>query len=147
MRRLYLGVALVFTGCGPSDSKLPPLTEVEGVVLLGGQPLPNAMVKFHSTQPKLPANAIAMGVTDSAGKFRLSIGATPGAVPGDNIVTVTEGPLPEDARGPDAQDKQVAFYAKLPNRPIPDKYSKPTNSPVRVTVTTEQKEYKIELAR
>ena len=54
---------------------------------------------------------------------------------------------PEDLRGEDGQAKLVAFQAGLKNRPIPAQYANPNKSPVRVTVTKDQKEYKIELTR
>ena len=68
-------------------------------------------------------------------------------MPGENIVTVTEGPVPEDARGAESQAKEAAFLAKRKYRPIPKKYANTNQSDIRITVTTEQKEYKIELAR
>jgi len=139
-------LVLALTGCG-SEVTLPPPTEVEGVVLLGGQPLPNATVSFHPTQSRLPANSTATGVTDAQGRFKLTVGNKPGAIPGENIVTVTEGPVPEEMRGQDAQAKLAAFQAEKKNRPIPKQYGNAATSSVRVTVTNEQKEYKIELNR
>jgi hypothetical protein len=145
--RPALLVAFALAGCGPSEAKLPPLTEVEGVVLLGGQPLPHATVTFNPTQGGLPPNSAATGLTDAKGHFKLAIGGKSGAVPGENIVTVTEGPVPEDARDQEAQAKLAAFQAGLPNRPIPNKYGNTNTSNVRITVTKDQKEYKVELSR
>ena len=154
MRRAIVGptvflavLACAFAGCGSSEPKLPDLTEVEGVVLLGGEPLPNATVTFNPTAAGLPANAAASGVTGPDGRFKLAVGAKPGAVPGENIVTVIEGPVPEDARDQEGQAKLAEFQAKLPNRPIPGKYRNTNSSNVRITVTKGQKEYKIELTR
>lgn len=149
MRRAtaVLLVALALGGCGTSEPKLPPLTEAEGVVLLGGQPLPNASVTFNPTAAGLPAGAAATAVTDANGRFKLAVGGKPGAVPGEAIVTVGEGPAPEDVRDQDAQGKLAAFQAGLKNRPIPGKYGNTNTSKVLVTVTKDQKEYKVELSR
>lgn len=139
-------LVLALIGCG-GEATLPSLTEAEGVVLLGGQPLPNATVSFHPTQSRLPANATATGVTDAQGRFKLTVGNKPGAIPGEHIVTVMEGPVPEEMRGQEAQAKLATFQVGRKNRPIPKQYGNAATSSVRVTVTSEQKEYKIELNR
>lgn len=149
MTRIFAGitlaVALSLAGCG-EGGRTPTLTEAGGVVLLGGQPLPNAQVTFLPTASALAANAQASGVTDENGRFTLTTGSKPGAAIGENIVTVAEGPIPEELRSEEAQDKLARFRATLKNRPIPDRYGAATSG-IKVTVTKDQKEYKIELTR
>ena len=147
--RLAIGVLLfllllVPVGCA---KKVPQLTEVEGVVLLGGQPLPHASISFNPTGSDLPPEAVGVAVTDGEGKFKLTTGGKPGAVPGEHVITVVEGPPPEDTRGEDAQEKLSKFRASLKNRPIPLKYASVNKSDAKITVKTDQKEYKIELNR
>jgi hypothetical protein len=147
MIRVMTVLAFVLALSVCSGQTLPQLTEADGVVLLGGQPLPHATISFHPTLSGLPANATATALTDDQGRFKLSVGGKPGAVPGENIVTVVEGPVPEDLRDPNAQTELTAFQAKRKNRPIPKQYANTNTSGVRVTVTKDQKEYKVELNR
>jgi hypothetical protein len=151
IHRTYLTLlvpTLVFSlsGCGGEPS-LPDLTEVEGVVLLGGQPLPHAKITFNPTKSGLPANSIGTAVTDEEGKFKLSTAGKPGAVPCEHVITVVEGPPPEDVRGQDGQDRMNRYRATLKNRPIPPKYGNVNQSDARVTVALDKKEYQIELNR
>jgi hypothetical protein len=129
-------------GCA---KKVPELTVVEGVVSLGGQPLPHALVAFNPTGSDLPPDSVGTAVTDGEGKFKLTTAGKPGAVPGEHVITVVEGPPPEDTRGEDAQEKLSKFRASLKNRPIPPKYTNVNKSDAKITVKTDQKDYKIEL--
>jgi hypothetical protein len=149
VRRLLflLPLVLVAAGCGSGESSLPALTDVEGVVLLGGQPLPFAKVQFNPTKPGLPANSVGIAVTDEAGRFKLMTAGKPGAIPGEHVVTVVEGPPPADARGPDSQDAQIKYQAGLKNRPIPGRYGAVNTSDARVTVETGKKDYTVDLKK
>ncbi|HEX4612202.1 MAG TPA: carboxypeptidase-like regulatory domain-containing protein [Urbifossiella sp.] len=140
-----LTAAVAIAGCG--GPAVPAPTPVEGVVLLNGQPLPNAQVMFTPTAPGLPAGAVASATTDDAGRFVLTTGGKTGAVPGEHLVTVAEGPVPEELRGEQDQEKAAKARAGLKNRPIPPRYGTATKSDLRVTVTKDQKEYKVELTR
>ncbi len=142
-----LPLMLALVGCGGGEPKLPELTEVEGVVLINSQPLPFAKVTFNPTKGGLPPNSIGIAVTDEAGKFTLQTAGKPGAVPGDHVITIVEGPPPTEVRGDEGQAKLAKYQASLKNRPIPTKYGEINKSDARVTVKTDQKEYKIELNR
>lgn len=135
-----LALVLASGGCGKTAPAPAERTEAGGVVLLGGQPLPNATVTFTPAAAGASADA-ATAVTDANGRFKLM------ARPGAAVVTVTEGPVPDDLRDQDAQAKLAAFQAGLPNRPIPGKYGNTNTSKVLVTVTKDQKEYKVDLSR
>jgi hypothetical protein len=150
--RFFVGIAvlplmLVLAGCGGGEPGLPELTEAEGTVLLGGQPLPFAKITFNPTKSGLPANSIGIGVTDEAGKFKLITAGKAGAVPGEHVITIGEGPPPEDVRGQESQDKMTQYLTSLKNRPIPSKYENVNKSNAKITVTKDQKEYKVELSR
>jgi hypothetical protein len=142
---IVVASGLTLAGCS-DGARSPTLTEATGVVLLGGQPLPNAQVTFLPTAPGLGANVQATGVTDEKGHFTLTTGGKAGAAVGENLVTVAEGPIPEELRREEAQDKLARFRSTLKNRPIPEKYGSATSG-IKVNVTKDQKEYRIELTR
>ena len=143
---ITLPLILVLAGCG-GGSKIPELTEVEGVVLLDGEPLPHAKISFNPTGSGLPTNSFGTAITDEAGKFKLATSGKAGAFPGEHLVTVVEGPPPNDVRGEAGQTKLAEFQASLKNRPIPTKYKDVNTSGTKITVKTDQKEYKVELSR
>jgi hypothetical protein len=148
MRRcwIFFALAVGLVGCG-GKTKAPELTEAEGVVTVNGQPLPNAQVTFTPTASGVSGQAIARGVSDDQGRYRLTCDGQPGAVVGENVVTITEGPTPDDVRGEDGQAKYKEFAAKLKNRPIPAIYANVAKSPLRVTVKAGQKDYPLVLQR
>lgn len=83
---LGLLVATLLVGCGSSDV---PLSTVEGVVLLDGQPLPNAIIEF---QPGDRTGKIrpSVGETGPDGKYRLRYSkAQYGAAVGKHKVQIT----------------------------------------------------------
>jgi hypothetical protein len=135
--------ALAFTGC--SKPPPPPVVPAEGVVLLNGQPLANAEVQFIPMAPGLGMEYIAVGTTDEQGRFKLTCKGQPGACACENKVTVTDAPLPERARGNQAEEAK--YSATLKNRPIPEVYATAARTPLTVTVTAGQTEYRVELNR
>jgi hypothetical protein len=142
---VFLAFAAGILGCG-QKAKPVELVEAEGVVTINGQPLPNAQVTFTPTADVL-GPAIATGVTDDKGHFRLTCNGQSGAAAGENMVTIKEGPTPDEVRGEQDQSKYAEFAAKLKNRPIPGDYGNPAKTPLRVTVKAGQKEYPLELVR
>ncbi len=138
--------ALFAVGC----AKTPPeFVGVEGQVLLDGKPLPNADVQFVPMVKGFGAEVIAMGTTDENGKFKLTSGGRDGAAVGENHVTVSEASLPEKFRSQSGEAQMAAskYLASLKNRPIPNRYANLAQSPLRVEVKPDQKEYKLELSR
>jgi hypothetical protein len=140
-------VALALSGCAKGP---PPMTEVSGVVLLDGQPLPQANVEFCPVLKGFGAEMNSSAVTDDQGRFTLSksLSREPGAVVGQHRVLITERPTPGEFRNqdPQTQARYAAFMAKLKNRPIPAAYGVLATALI-VEVKPEQKEYKIELKR
>src|SRR5262245_56716024 len=115
---------LAAAGCG-NRTRTPNRVEAQVVVTINGQVLPNALVTLTPTEAGFGGDAIATGVTDESGRAKLTCGGKPGACAGTNKVTVTEAPMPEEARGEDAgsQAKAAQHQKGLKNRPIPPKYA------------------------
>src|SRR5437870_12181738 len=84
-----LALALLTLGCSKSP---PPITEVEGVVLLNDQPLPFAQLQFMPELSNFGAEQASTATTDEQGKFRLTCNRNgePGAVVAKHRVIVTE---------------------------------------------------------
>jgi len=79
---------VLFSGCmgGGADKLQPELGQVNGVVTLDGEPLPNALVDF------VPAAAghISSGTTDASGGYTLAYDATnAGAALGEHVVRIS----------------------------------------------------------
>lgn len=144
-----LGLVLTLLGCGGGGHKTPDLTEAVVVVTLNGQPLPNAEVTFTPSTAGYGPDAISTGVTDDAGRAKLTTGGKPGACVGPNKVTVIDAPPPEDTRSEDqqAQVRASQYMRSLKNRPIPPKYATLAQSDLTVEVKKGQAEYPIELKR
>lgn len=80
----------VLVGCGgaPEDNR-PDRTPVSGSVVIGGVPVPGAMVVFSPAIQE--GGRGAMGTTDKDGNFALTtFEKGDGAVPGDYIVLVSK---------------------------------------------------------
>jgi hypothetical protein len=137
-----------FVGCTHTP---PPVTEVEGVVLLNEIPLPKAHVEFVPDLQHFGAEMNSIGATDEKGKFQLTchFKSQPGAVVGKHRVVVTEVPVTAEMRGMDqtSQRKLNSYLASLTNRPIPERYGSAGKTPVIIEVTKEQKSYQIKLTR
>jgi len=121
------------------------------VVLLNGQPLPNAYVEFVPQLSDFGAELNSTGTTDEKGQFRLICNEKkqPGAVVAKHRVLVTNPPMPRELRGQDGRSQVAAseFLAKLENRPIPEVYGAVGRTPLEVDVTAGQKSYTLNLTR
>ena len=138
------GSILALGGCG--KKKPPALTEVEGVVMINGVPLPHATVTL---MPELKdfVELHSVAVTDENGRFKMESFGKPGAYVGKNRVLVAEGPMPANLRNQEAQGEQAQYLKALKNRPIPDQYGNLAQSTIYVEVKGDQKEYVIQLSR
>jgi hypothetical protein len=148
MTRISFGataaLAVALTSC---TAKPPPVVPVEGVVLLDGAPLPKVKVLFFP-QAKFDgaSDYVATGVTDDQGRFKLTCHGKDGACACENIVAVMDE-IPEELTVTSARQRYYEYMASLKNRPVPEKLLSAATSPARVTVTADQKEYKIEFQR
>ena len=77
----WLVIGLCLCGCSNSPSLVP----VTGSVTVGGKPATGAVIMFH---PEDEAQAVASGVADSEGKFKLVSGGESGVITGRYKVTV-----------------------------------------------------------
>lgn len=147
-RRMAFFFVLFSAGCAKVP---PPVTVVEGVVLLNDQPLPMAQVEFVPDLKDFGAELNSTAVTDEKGRFSLTcnLKSQPGAVVAKHWVLVTDPAIPENLRGQDAktQAKLAEYQRKLTNRPIPPQYATVGKTPINVEVTANQKEYMIKLSR
>ena len=143
---ILVAVALALAGCAKAPPEVVP---VEGVVLLNGQPLPQAEVQFVPMAPGLGAEYVAVGTTDEQGRFALACNGRPGACAGENRVTVTDAAPPDDARGMsgEAQTRTSRYFTALKNRPIPAAYANVARTPLLVVVASGKTEYRLELTR
>lgn len=103
-----LAALLLAVGCGGGAGG-PDLAFVTGVVLLDGQPLPDAIVVFQPTGPQgSPSNA----VTTADGRFELSFNRNrKGAIPGDHRVKISTARLISNENGDETEVPE-----KLPPR-------------------------------
>jgi hypothetical protein len=110
-------ILLIVSG-GCSDSKVPKLAAVKGVVTLDGTPYPNAHVAFSP-----PKGRPSEGVTDSEGKFELTyLPQVKGAELGSHTVMITT-----QYQAPENPTTEVSFV-----EPLPPKYN--VRSSLSVTV-------------
>ncbi len=143
-----LSIALIFLSACTSKSPPPTIVEAEGVVLLDGKPLKKVRLRFVP-QSDYAQEYIASGVSDEAGKFTLTCHGEPGATVGDNVVIVEESEVPEHlklskGRLSDSERLELSkYYDSLGGRPIPRKYSSLASSSLTVSVTADQKSYKL----
>ncbi len=121
---ILLFVSSIPVGCGRSDDG-PPMGDVTGTVTYQGKPVPGASILFVPTTRETPAGA---AITDSAGKYRLSIsGQKQGAVTGSYQVSIAlsapfDGPIPAGMNPEYAKE----IYAGKPL--IPQRYFSATKS-------------------
>jgi hypothetical protein len=140
------GAALVALSAGCAKPPPPPIVEVQGVLRLDGKPLNNAEVRFVPLIDYGP-EYVAAGVTDEAGRFRLTCKGQAGACAGENRVVVAEAEVPARLLGEDAQAALARYLQTLRRRPIPPRYGNLAESPLTASVTADRKEYRFELTR
>src|SRR5262249_51519427 len=93
------------------------------------------------------AEYVATAVTDDAGRFQLMCKGQPGACLGENRVVVNEGPLPDRLRSESAQAELARYRESLGGRPLPWQYLSLADTPLKVTVSAERKQYDLQLSR
>ena len=115
MRFVSSIMILLFVGCGGGSDR-PKLAPVAGVVMKAGKPLADVIVTFHLEGDAAPR--LAMGKTDSAGKFRLtSYDTNDGAMIGTHVVTVVKVEAKDQGGemeiGGDAYDAAMSAAARF----------------------------------
>lgn len=139
-------LTVCINGCGPKVP--PPVTVVEGKLLLDDKPLPFAQIDFVPETSDFGAELNSSATTDAEGNFTLALAdGRAGAVVGPHRVTVMEGSPPKELRSQEAQEKLGEYMKKLVNRPIPEVYGSYGKTPLRVEVTGGQKSYVVKMKR
>jgi hypothetical protein len=126
-RLLLLTIVLILPGCGKRE--VVPLT---GKVTLDGQPLPTAMVVFHSEAD----GSAGYASTQSDGSYVAKTGSQEGLKPGKYRITVV-------ANKQEAVDYQAG--PKLPTPITPLRYADPATSGFSYTLTDSGGTYDLEL--
>src|SRR5262245_1773275 len=151
MKRLLPLIAVAVVCCAGCAKSPPPVTQVDGEVLLDGQPLPFAQITFVPDLEHFGAEMNSTGQSDEKGRFRLTCTHKnqPGAVVAKHRVLVAELPTPAEYRKPDGdtQTRYANHLATLKNRPIPPEYAVVSRTPLLLEVTDGQQTYKLELKR
>ncbi|WP_425397884.1 hypothetical protein [Aeoliella sp.] len=148
MRKITRFVSLVIvlgvlSGCNRQPT--PEIVPVEGVVLLGGRPLPKATVRFIPNMDVGP-EFIASAVTDDQGKFVLECNGVSGAPVGEHTVCVVESDPPEELLGENKQRELAQYLRSLKNRPIPPGYASLVGG-VSITISENQEPIELKLSR
>jgi hypothetical protein len=122
----YLGLLVVFAGCGGTtytDPPVLPVSPVSGSIKFGGEAPAGATVSLIPTK-RTEEGITSSGVVKADGTFKISTyGQEDGAPVGDYVVLVQWfKPLP-------GEDKNIGG----PNV-IPKEYSDPTKSPIKATI-------------
>ncbi|QDT29279.1 hypothetical protein Enr10x_46300 [Gimesia panareensis] len=118
----------ISAGCGGKSEDLPETVAVSGVVTYKGNPVPEATIMLYPVQGRKPAS----GRSDAEGKFTLTtFNKDDGALPGEHQVTVNAF---------QSTPEGVSMKSS-----IPTKYSNPSSSPLKVTVSETEPELKLEL--
>ena|SRR5579862_8673463 len=141
-----LCIGLVLTTAGCAAKRLPQLVEVEGQVLLDGEPLPKAAIEFVPELADFGAQYNSRAITDDEGHFKLVCGKSqePGAVIGKHRVVVRDFTPPQlRGRSEEDQTKLAEYFENLKNRPIPEIYGSMGKTPLRIEITPEQKSYTV----
>jgi hypothetical protein len=119
---LLLVAPLLTVGC--SSEKKVPVFPVSGKISYEGQVPAGAQVVLHPQGHTLPPDVVATGNVQPDGTFKIGVyDAADGAPAGDYVATVQWFKVVEQEGG----------GARGPNV-IPEKYSKPDQSPLRISV-------------
>jgi hypothetical protein len=126
---LFAGCLSMTMGCGSGDWGY-----VEGTVTVDGQPVGPGVVHFQPANPGPTGGAL--GEFDTDGKYTArSSGRKEGLLPGDYVVTVTEGGLAE------VDDQTRPAKAQQ----IPARYTNVRTSDLTLTVESGRQAYDIDL--
>jgi len=135
IRLISAVVVAALAGCGGSRT-----SPVEGIVLLDGKPLVGASVQFVPQG----TGRDATGQTDASGEFSMStFNPKDGVVPGDYKVVISPPLGTPDTTAYASADEAMAAAAKRPAKKIssglPEKYTRPDQTPLTQTVPVKEK--------
>jgi hypothetical protein len=135
-KAIQVGLMLaLLTGAGCGE-RVPPLIEVEGVVLLDGNPLAGVLVEFVPDDAEGHRLPFSNGQTDDNGRYQLRCeNDQPGAVLGPHKVTIRR---PSVRPAPDAPPPAAGPA-------IPLVYQSVLETPLTVEVRADQQGYLLSL--
>jgi len=120
----------VLPGCSET-STIPKTVEVSGTVTLDGKPLAEGTVNFSSSS----TGDAAIAQLTEGGKFLFGNGVLPGTY----RVTIT-GPVNNTPPAEGVTPPMLKFQ-------IPSKYSDPTSTDLKATVSAESSDFKFDLVK
>lgn len=139
-----LGLLLLVLAIGCGDDGRPPLVPVSGVVTLDHEPIAGAAVMFMPLAGGRPAQ----GVTDAAGKFRLTtFDDNDGALVGNHQVTITKVEVTGMTATADGLSGVVDPSQIKETWIIPQKYAQPDSSGLSATVANGMDEVTFSLTK
>ena len=131
----------LFVGCGKS---IPPSVPVSVTVKTkNGDPINYLNVRFVPTDNSLDGNFIATGVTDDEGTCELNMPGGPdsGVSVGEHKVQILDASISGEARAaymsgdPSVAEREQKLRK---HRPINDKYTRLSTTPLKFTVSADQ---------
>lgn len=151
-RRLLALVAVAGAApvhCSGCKKPKPPTVEASGTITLNGQPLPKVRLEFTPTFSGFGGELLGTAEAGDGGDFQVFNGLGKGICVGTYKVTVHEMPPPDELQEyrPDTPARQRAYFAKLSNRPIPERYSALATTPLTVTFEQNVTVYSLALER
>ena len=132
-------LAAALAGCGGSELELG---EVQGVVTLNGDPLPNAVVTFSPKE----GGPSGVGKTNDKGEYQLMTAGQLGAIPGQHTVSIICVPVPAPVKHVRSNDPSYqhggggvssANYTPPPVPEVPARYNAQTELSEEVEAGTE----------
>jgi hypothetical protein len=136
-------VTAIAMGCGHAP---PPIVIAEGTIQIDNKPLNKVEVRFIPVSEFGPEYT-AKGVTDEHGRYKLITKGEPGVCACECYVVIVEPEIPPNLRGesPQTQAELERYLKALGNRPLPRKYGNIAETPLRVTVSADRKDYDFQL--
>jgi len=117
-----------------------PLGQVDGTVLVDGQPMGQVLVVFIPEDPKLPQS---FGVTDESGRFELRCNnRRMGAAVGEHRVTLVDAAAAPAVGG---RDDDPPPETSTPSRRVPGIYDRANRTPLRRSVAAGRQTIAIEI--
>jgi len=136
-----LALLTLIAGCGKTSAGRKPVHPVTGTVTLSGGPVPGATVTFSPKE----GQPVAYAMTDDAGKYKLTTYDTgDGAVAGAYVALVLKPELSPTANSTGGHDPNRTSASAMHTAAkkstkgagggIPERYSKPDQSDLKITV-------------
>jgi major membrane immunogen (membrane-anchored lipoprotein) len=142
-----VAAAVAVLGCGSDESGLAKRYSVTGRVTYKGEPVPKGNIVFEPTNPPAPQGRVAQGSIEN-GSYSLTT-STPddGALPGDYKVVIMSSTLDvsELAKKQGGLlhqgDADHVKAVKAAKNPLPGKYSRSADTPLKATVKAQSNSF------